>query len=132
MIQPEWQKAVTEQAMTRPEVRVLANTARAAVSDQNVTLTSATVGKSLAGGAKPSEIYHSVEFGADRTYARTYTATSTKGKAYRLRRRTRSQFRPRNMKGYVVYPAAAHIIPRLASLWVQTTVRTFYDVLEGR
>jgi hypothetical protein len=132
MIQSEWQRALAEESMSRMEVRVLANTGRAAVSDQNVVLSSATVGKSLAGGAKPSEIYHNVEFGADRSFARTYTATSKKGTSYKVRRRTRSQFRPRNMKGYVVYPAAARVIPRLAALWVQTTVRTFYEQFEGR
>lgn len=133
MIQPEWQKAVTEHSNTRQEVRVLAQTARASVSDQNVTLTSATIGKSLSGGATPSELSPHVEFGANRNFRRSYDATSSKGRRYRVtERRTRAQFRPRDRKGYVVYPAAAGIIPRLASLWMQTTVRTFYEVLERR
>ena len=34
--------------------------------------------------------------------------------------------------GYVVYPAAAEAIPRIASLWVQTAVRTLHELVEGR
>lgn len=132
MIQPAWQKALSENSDTHQEVRVLAQTGRAAVSDQNVTLTSASIGRSLAGGSTPSQLAHSVEFGSDQSFARTYQARSSRGKVYTVRRRTRRQFRPRNRKGYVVYPAAASIIPRLASLWAQTVVRTFYETLERR
>jgi hypothetical protein len=133
MIQPEWQKAVAENGMTRLEGQVLTLTARAMVSNQNVTLKAGGVGRALTGGAKPKDIVHSTEFGGDQSAINSYSATSSKGKRYGVKNRhTRRQFRPRNRKGYVVYPAAAEIIPRLAALWVQTTVRTFYEAIEKR
>ncbi|GAB3118416.1 hypothetical protein [Glaciibacter psychrotolerans] len=132
MIEPEWKEAIASRASTPLEQRVLAATARVAVSDQNVTLKSAHIGKSLSGGLKPSEIVGGAEFGADQSKKTTYTATSSKGKKFKVTRRTQSQLRPRNKAGYVVMPAVANIIPRLASLWVQTTVRTFYELIEKR
>lgn len=130
IILPVWQEAVRANVTTPLEARGLAVTARVAISNQNVTLSSATVGKSLStGGAKPSDIAHDIEFGADQNAAKTYLARSSAGREYLVRdRHTRRQFRPRNQKGYVVYPAAANVIPRIAALWVQTTVRTFYDI----
>lgn len=132
MVDPEWRKAVTEHASTRLEHRVLADTARVRVSDQNVTLSSATVGRSLSGGLKPSTHYYLPEFGADRSQERTYDARSRKGTAYQVTRHTTRQFRPRNRKGYVVYPAAADIIPRIAALWTQTIVRGIHEAFEKR
>ena len=130
--QDEWQEAVRGGVASRLETRVLSDTARVAVSDQNVTLKSAAIGRSLAGGDTPSELMHSTEFGADQSATSSYTARSNKGTSFKVtNRHTRRQFRPRNLKGYVVYPAAARIIPRIASLFVQTAVRTFYEQIEG-
>ena len=130
---PEWQEAVRGNVTDRLQTRVLSDTARVTVSDQNVMLKSAAIGKSLSGGLKPSELVHSAEFGADRNFARSYAATSSRGKQFTVHNRhTRRQFKPRNLKGYVVYPAAARIIPRIAALYVQTTVRTFYELIEKR
>lgn len=132
IIAPEWSKAVAENASTRLESRVLVQTARVRVSDQNVTLTSATIGRKLSGGLLPSTQYHVAEFGADREQKRTYEATSKKGTRYKVTRRTTRQLRPRKSSGYVVYPAAATIIPRLASLWTQTVVRGIHEAFESR
>jgi hypothetical protein len=133
MIAPEWQKAVAAEASTRLERRVLVDTARVTVSNQNVTLKSAGVGRALAGGAKPVQLVAGAEFGANQAKARSYAARSSKGRAYTVHnRRTQRQYQPRDRKGRVVMPAAAKVIPRLASLWVQTTVRTFYEAIEKR
>lgn len=131
MAQPAWQQALAENAQTRLEHRVLARTGRVRVSDQNVTLTAASVGRPLAGGLQPKQQYHAVEFGADPEDV-TYTATSKNGKRYKVTRNTRAQLRPRNAKGYVVYPAAAEMIPRIAAMFVQTVVRTVHEKLETR
>jgi hypothetical protein len=74
----------------------------------------------------PKQDYAPAEFGANH-----------KKKAYRRKghvvtRNTTAQFKPRNMKGYVFYPAAREMIPRLASLWVQTVVKTYADIFEGK
>ncbi len=128
--QPAWQQAVSKKAGTTLEQKVLADTARVQVSDQNVMLRSAGVGRSLAGGAKPSEIYGGVEFGADRGARASYRRRSKKGNEHSVTRRTRTQFLPRKRTGYVVFPAAAEVIPRLAALWAQTAVRTFHETIE--
>jgi hypothetical protein len=128
--QPEWQKAVAERAERVTEQRVLAQTARVQVSDQNVTLRSAAIGRGLSHGLKPQQGYGGIEFGGNPDATSTYTATSSKGKSFSVTRRTRRHLRPRKKSGYVVFPAAAQMIPRLASLWAQTAVRTFHETIE--
>lgn len=130
MATPEWEQALNENASTRLEHRVLAQTGRVRVSDQNVMLTSATVGRALSGGLQPKRDAAAVEFGADDERV-TYEATSRTGRRFKVTRNTRAQLRPRKRTGYVVYQAAADIIPRIASLWIQTAARTIYDKLEG-
>ncbi len=128
MVQAEWRKALAEQAMTRVEHRVLVDSARVTVSNQNVKLKSGQLAKRLSGGGKLHEISKQVEFGAA-LHDIEYTGRRG-GKRFPVRRTTGRQFRHENRKGWVVYPAAAQIIPRLASLWVQTAVRTFHEALE--
>lgn len=127
---PEWQEAVRGRTSNAQEVKSLADTARVSVSNQNLTLKSASVGRSLSGGAKPSEIVKAVEFGAPQDTVKTYTATSKKGKRYSVTRHTTRQFRGPSRSGYAVYPAAAQIIPRVAAFIAQTTVRTFHELVE--
>lgn len=111
VIEPEWRKALAEEAGDyRPGQRLFAQTGRVAVSDQNVTLKAATIGRGLSGGLGPSE-WHAIEFGGDRDVS--------------------PHLRPRRRKGYVVFPAAAQIIPRIAALWAQTTVRTIHEEVES-
>lgn len=133
---PEWIKATRENAQTRLEHRVLADTARVAVSNQNVTLKSAGVGRRLSGGLLPKETGYAIEFGAERFAAgsgRTYSSTSAKGNKFTVHNRnTVAQLRARKKKGYVVYPAAAEVIPKMASLWVQTVMRGIHEAFESR
>lgn len=131
-ILPEWQKGIRERSDTRMEHRTLADTARVTVSNQNVTLKAGGLSKRLSGGAKAVEIYAPVEFGTDRSHTTTYRATSRRGRSYSVTRHTRRQFKPINGKGYAVYPTAKEMIPRFASLWVQTTVRTLHEIFERR
>jgi hypothetical protein len=128
--QSEWQEAVRGNVTTRFETRVLSDTARVAVTDQNITLKAAAMGRALSGGIKPTDAAHSAEFGADRAFARTVDGRGKTGTPYT--RRTRAQFKPRNLKGRVVYPAAARVIPRMAALFVQTVVRTTHEAFEGK
>lgn len=132
MAQPEWQKAVTENASTRLEQRVLAQTARVQVSSQNVQLQSARVGRKLSGGLDPKVFWGVVEFGSKREAKSYVSQRSRNGNRHSYLRHSQRQFRPFNKKGYAVYPAAADIIPRIASLWVQTTIRTLAEIIEGK
>lgn len=129
---PEWTKALAERAETRLEHRTLVSTGRIQMSNQNIKLKSASLSRPLSGGLIPSRDGAAVEFGANREEKTTYDAISSTGKSYRVTRRTRRQLRPKTVQGYVFYPAARAMIPRFASLWVQTTIRTFRDALEGR
>ena len=121
-----WGQEVLKQSSTQLENRVLAATTVVSVSNQNIRIQSAGKGRRLSGGLIPKSDYHPVEFGAkggQTTYQR---------KGHTVRRNTRAQFKPFNRKGYVFYPAARRMIPRLASLWVQTVVKTYADILDGK
>ena len=131
-LEPEWAKGLQQRAGTALESKVLGATARVTVSNQNVTLKSATVGRSLSGGLAPKVNYPAVEFGADRGATSTYRTRSRRGKSYTVTRHTRRQLKPPRRGGYVVYPTAQSLIPRFAALWVQTTVRTFYEAFERK
>ena len=131
-IVPEFQKAMAEHASTRLEAAALVATARATVSNQNIKLSAGSVGGALSGGLLPKRDAHAVEFGGDRNARATVRSRSRKGTPYTSIRRTRAQLRPRRRSGYVFFPTMAEIIPRVLSLWVQTTVRTLNDALEGK
>lgn len=124
--QPEWQQAVREEATTKLETRVLGNTARLSVSNQNIRLSAAGVGRPLRGGLRPPQDYAGVEFGAA-PRVRTVRMTSRRGRAYSARRNVHAQLRPRNRKGYAFYPAVAGMVPRIFALWAQTAVRTVME-----
>lgn len=128
----EWTKALAERAETRLEHALLVNTARVQVSDQNIKLKSGSLTKKLSGGLPVSEGAPIAEFGTNTQAKKTYQRKSKKGGFHSVTRRTRRAFKPINNKGYVVYPAAGEMIPRIASLWVQTTIRTFYEALERK
>lgn len=126
---PIWKGEVTPRATTRLEQRVLSATAKVSVSDQNVMLQSARTGRALSGGARPSDVAAGAEFGA-LGKRNTYMSTSRRGRRFPVTRRTTAQFGTRNTNGKVVYPASRSAIPRLASLWVQTAMRTLADAFD--
>lgn len=125
VVEPVWQEAVRSNVVDRMQTRVLSDTARASVSDLNVMLRSGGIGK-MQDGTPKARLAKAVEFGADPRFTRT--VLSANGRAYK--RRTKAQFNLPRSRGYVVYPAARNVIPRVASLWTQTTVRTTHEVFE--
>lgn len=127
-----WQEAVNANVSTRLESRVLGQTARVSVSDQNVRLSSATLGRSLSGGLKPPDNFGPVEFGGSSGKVTTYSRRSRNGGTHSVTRHTLAGFRPRNSRGYVFTPALREMVPRIASLWVQTVVRTMAEAFEGK
>lgn len=122
---PIWQESVRGHVVDRQQTRVLGDTARVSVSDTNVMLKSGGIGN-MANGTPKYKLAKGTEFGADANYVRT--VKSRRGKSYQ--RHTNRQFNLPRSRGYVVYPAARDSIPRLASLWVQTTVRTIHEIFE--
>lgn len=131
VVEPEWQKAIVQHATTRQDVRVLADTARATVSNQNVKLRAGHLARKLSGGAKVSELGRLVEFGTYHEKYRTYQ--SRRGSTtYTTKRRVRRGVPDRVKNGRMFFPAAAEIIPRIAALWTQTAVRTIHEAFEGK
>lgn len=132
MADPEWRKALAESAETRLDHRVLVETARVQISNQNIKLKSAGLKRKLSGGLVPVGDWKAVELGVDPE--RTHTYKSRRGsKTFTVTERHTARQLPHSKRGgRVVYPAAGRIIPRLAALWTQTTVRTFYEALEKR
>ena len=129
---PEWRKALAERADTRLEHRVIHDTAVVGVTNQNVRVQSAMKGRPLSGGLHPKTHYHAVEFGAKPKKA-TYYRASRKGGTHKVTRTVGGYpLKPRRKGGYVFFPAAKEMIPRIAALWVQTTVRTIATALEGK
>ncbi|WIB68802.1 hypothetical protein DEI93_07170 [Curtobacterium sp. MCBD17_035] len=128
---PIWQDEVRGHVTTALETRVLSDTARVQPSDQNVQLRSASSVARMRGGGTPAALAHATEFGANRAEERTYERRTRSGRMATVRRHTQRQFKPVNRGGYVVYPAAAQAIPRLASLWAQTVARAAHDAMEG-
>lgn len=126
VISPVWADAVREHTTSRMEVRVLAGTARTSVSGLNVKLLSGG-GKRLSSGTPTADLVNGTAFGASPT--RLQTVRSRRGNKYK--RRMGDRFNRPRRGGYVVYPAASEIIPRVASLVVQTTIRTVHETIEG-
>jgi hypothetical protein len=116
---PAWKSAVRGNTMTRLENRVLGDTAVVAVGRKQVTLKAGDRAKKLRGGATIRQIARATEFGADQ------------GRKSGKRRSTR-QLRAPKRGGYVVYPAAAEVIPRIAALWAQTVARATHEAFEGK
>lgn len=132
MVLTAWQTELAKHASTPLESRVLAATGRARISDQNVRLTSASLSRSLSGGLKPSESYGPVEFGADPRPAAKERVTNRKGTTFTRYRDPNRPFKKPNRRGYVVYPSAANVIPRVFAMYVQTFVRGIHEALEGK
>ena len=130
-IVPEWRQELAADATNRLEERIILGGARADVSEKGVKLKAAQSKKKLSGGASPSSIGHAVEFGAPWRRG-TIDATSNRGRRYTYQRTLNKQLKPRRQKGYLAYPAARRLAPRFASLWVQTTIKTMYDAIEGK
>lgn len=129
---PEWKKALAERADSRFEHRVIVDTSVVTVSNQNVRVQSASKGRPLSGGLNPKADYPAVEFGADRSRMSTYQRRSPNGGSHSVTRHTSAQLKGRNPNGYVFYPSAREMVPRIARLWVQTVVRTIATALEGK
>lgn len=121
--QPIWQESTMANAMTRQESR-LAKSAKVGVTTRNVFMRAGGTGKI---GATPlSRLALAVEFGAHPDTL----VKSKSGKGTPYERRMGRAFRLPRARGYVAYPASSEAIPRLASLWVQTAVRSVHEAIE--
>lgn len=125
--QPIFFEEVRDRAATRVQQRVLVDSARVGVTQRNVFLRSGGVG-TLRSGTAVSRLASAAEFGMGPE--KQITTRSRAGKTYS--RRAGSAFPAPRRGGYVFWPAVSVAILRIASLWVQTGVRTLLDKLEGK
>jgi len=103
--------------------QTLVRTATVQVRDNRITLIAGGKGSLI---RSAPTLAKAAEFGANTEYFGP--ATSTKGKRYK--RHTQRQLPKFAPRGRVVYPAASRAIPRVASLWVQTFVRSIHEAFE--
>lgn len=133
MTTAEWSHAVGEHLRgDRLQSAVLGKTARLRVTDQNVMLQSGNSRRALRGGATPAELARAEEFGANHNRISTYRRRTRHGTVQTVTRHTSRQLEPLRRGGWTVYPAASEIIPRIASLWVQTAMRTIYEAFGSK
>lgn len=132
-----WRQEIAEQASIvggktqAARFKVLVKTAKVTVGNKGVTLTAATTGRPLAGGLNPKTQWPGLEFGATKD-VRSVEFTSKLGNRYKQTRNVTAQLDPRRKKGYVFFPAARHAVPRILSLWVQTSVKTLHEIVERK
>lgn len=79
---------------------------------------------------KPVENWPLVEFGSNNKRESSYERRSRNGGTHRVTRRTMTGWPSRQRNGRIAGPAARETLPRLASYWIQTVVKTFMDALE--
>lgn len=115
----------------KARIKLIAKTAKVTVGNKGVTLTAATTGQPLSGGLSGKTNWQGLEFGATADKA-TVSFTNGAGTQYTQVRNVFAQLDFRRKKGYLFYPAARKAVPRILSLWVQTSVRTLFDLVEGR
>jgi len=131
--QGEWQGLVVEHLQgNNLQSRVLGETSKLQASNQNVMLRSGASSKRMSGGASPASLAKQEEFGANHNRLKAYRRRNRNGKVSDVLRHTTRQLMPIRRGGWTVYPAAAEFIPRIASLWVRTAMRTIHEAFEGR
>lgn len=131
LVDAEWQKGLTKRAVTPLQQRVLAKTAVSSVTNNNVMMKSATKGKVSARTAA-WELASGAEFGADINAYSVYNRRSKRGGTHKVKRRVMRGFGwHRGRTGRVVFPTAQDLAPRIASMYVQTLLRTTAEVFEN-
>lgn len=124
---PLWKSEIAQHTGTRLQNRVLVDSARVSVTDQNVMIKSAQVGK-LSSGVPVSKLAGPAEFGGFE--GKQIKQRSGRGPNNTYTRRMGNAFGHPIRKGKVFFPAAHESIPRVASLWLQTAYRTVAETFE--
>lgn len=129
---PVWRRSVAEQVTWDMERRVLNAGVRVAAGNPP-TLQGATSRRRVGRSLIPANDWPGFEYGADRNQFARYERRNRSGGGYHtVKRRTQRHLRPRRRAGYVFGPAVAETLPRLASLAVQSVVRTYMDILDRK
>lgn len=125
-----WKDEVNARARTKMDRRMLAVGARIAGGNPPVAV-AANSRRRVGDELMPVMDWPGWEFGANRDKRTTYSRRSPKGKVHKVTRRTRRQLPARDPDGRVVFAAVREVAPRLASMYVQTVVKTVHQAAEG-
>ena len=126
---PVWKNAVNHHltGSSRMEARMLTPGTRIAPGNPPQLVAASSRRKVGTNGLIPDVNAAGYEFGASDA---TRTTISRKGTIYK--RHVMRHLPPRRRNGYVVHPAAARVLPRIAAYWVQSIIRAFMDAAEGK
>lgn len=125
---PVWKSEVTQNltGAGRMEARMLVPGTRIAAGNPPA-LVAASGNRKIGRGLTANRNAAGFEFGASDA---TRRQRSGRGPNKTYTRHVMRHLPARNRKGRVVYPAAAEVLPRVASFWAQSVIRAFMDAVE--
>jgi hypothetical protein len=132
-----WQEAIaTHAAGSRMDFLAFGKGARVAAGNP-ARLVAASSRRALRKGENgfvPNTHARALEFpgNVDQAKKSQYVRRYKGGDGHKVRRRTLTGYPEARRGGRVVYPAAAEVLPRFVSLWVQIIVRNIYESTEGK
>lgn len=95
-------------------------------------LVAATSRRTFGRALKPAEHWPLVEYGASGTKISEYQRRNrTSAGTHTVRRRTMSGLPPRTRSGRIATPAAKDILPRMASYFIQSVLKTWADMADA-
>lgn len=124
---PVWRDRVTAGAHGGMEARMLTVGTRIAAGNPPALVAASGNRKIGRGDLTANANAAGWEFGANDT---TRRQRSGRGPNKTYTRHVMRHLPARNPKGRVVYPAAAEVLPRIASFWTQSVIRAFLDAVE--
>lgn len=131
LVDEEWQKGLSKRAVTPLQRAVLVRTAVSSVTNTNVQMKSATKGRVGRRKIPASVLAGGAEFGAQIGLYTKYQRRSPNGGTHTVERRTMRHFGHYRKGGRVVFPTAHDLSPRIASMYVQTLLRTTAEVFDN-
>lgn len=131
---PTWRELVALQiGGDRRDARTLGKGVRIDPGNP-VQLRAGTTAKAIKGNPIPEHFNHIMEFGDPNRFSQTstYDRSGSRTRSHTVTRHARTGLPKAARAGRVVYQAAADIIPRFVSLWVQIVIRNIHESIEGR
>jgi hypothetical protein len=129
LVDVEWQAGLAKRAKSKIQRRALVGTAVSSVTNSKVQMKSATKGRY--GRVPASVVAAGAEFGANKELYTRYSRRSPGGGSHTVERRVMRHLSYRRPDGYVVYPTAKDLSPRIASMFVQTLIRTTAEAFDN-
>lgn len=123
---PVWRSEIESRSPGGMAGRMLGANARIAAGNPP-QIVSAASKRSFGNGLMPDKHWAGYEYGANRN--KYWQTSSSKGKSYKRRV---NRHLPAKGKGRVLEPAAKEVLPRIASFWVQSVIKSFMDAAEGK